>query len=80
MQHIVELRRPGADLAVTMAQIRTWLDHHRAETRLFEAAFLADRQIRFRLQFQNASDALAFASVLEGEVIGEPDRAGTLAA
>lgn len=78
--HIVEIRRPGAELGAVMAQMRTWLDHHRAESGLFDLAFLPDREIRFRLQFRDPSDASAFARVFEGEVIPEPHSAGGLAA
>jgi hypothetical protein len=73
--HIVEIRRHGADLGAIMAQMRAWLDHHQAEPSLFELSFLPDREIRFRLQFQNASDALAFVRVFDDEVLGERDTA-----
>jgi hypothetical protein len=70
--HLVEIRRPGTDLSAAIAQMRTWLDHHRAETSLFELAFLPEREVRFRLQFQNLMDASGFAGVFDGEVRGEP--------
>jgi hypothetical protein len=79
--HVVEIRRRGADLGATMAQMRAWLDHRQSEPSLFELTFLARREIRFRVQFQNASDALAFARAFEGKVSGELDiRAGNAAA
>ena len=68
--HIVEVCRPRADLGAVMAQMRTWADHHKIEPSLFEVSFLPGREVRFRLQFQSASDAFAFAAVFEGEVLG----------
>lgn len=59
--------------------MRTWLDHNRAEASVFELAFLPGREIRLRLQFKEARDALAFASVFEGDVVVD-DTAGNLAA
>jgi hypothetical protein len=67
--HLVETGRRFVDLGTTMTQMRTWFDHHRVEPSLF----LHDREIRFRLQFQNASDASAFASVLDCDGLGERD-------
>ena len=72
---VVEVTRSGADLGGTMTQMRTWLDHHQVEPALFELAFLAGRQIRFRFQFQSTSDALAFAGVFDGKVFSELDEA-----
>jgi hypothetical protein len=70
--HLVEILRHGVDLGPAMAQMRAWLDHRHAEPSLFELAFLPDREIRFRLQFQDARDALAFAGVFDGEVVSQP--------
>jgi len=47
--HIVEVRRDGADLGGVMAQMRTWVDHHRVQTTTFEVAFIPGREVRFRL-------------------------------
>jgi hypothetical protein len=69
------LLRCGAELGATMAQMRAWLDHHQAERSLFEWSFLPDREIRCRLRFQNASEALAFGHVFDDEVSGERDTA-----
>ena len=77
--HIVEIRCHAADLGVVMEQMRTWLDHHRVEPRLFDVAFLPG-EIRFRFQFKNASDVSGFASVFGGEILGDEDTAGNLAA
>lgn len=78
--HVVEISRRGVDLTAAMAQMRTWLDHNRAEPSLFELAFLPEREIRFRLQFENACDASAFARVFGGDVVGERVTAANLAA
>jgi hypothetical protein len=75
--HIVKIRRIGAGLGPVMGQMRTWLDHNRTEPSLFELAFLPGRDIRFRVKFQNAVDASAFARVFEGEMLS--DRAGLAA-
>jgi hypothetical protein len=72
---VVEITRPGADLGGTMTQMRTWLDHHQVEPALFELGFLPGRRIRFRFQFQKASEASTFARVFDGEVFSEQDEA-----
>jgi hypothetical protein len=51
--------------------MRTWADHHKIQSSLFEVAYLAGREVRFRLQFHNACDAFAFAGVFDGEVLGD---------
>jgi hypothetical protein len=66
--HIVEVRRQGADLGSVMAQMRTWIDHHRVEPSTFEVAFVSGCEVHFRLQFQSISDASAFARVFDGEL------------
>ena len=73
--HLVEMCRPAAELGAAMAQMRTWLDHRQTEPSLFELAFLAGRVVRFRLRFREASDAFAFASVFDGEVLDDADNA-----
>ena len=77
--YIVEIRCHAADLGVVMEQMRTWLDHHRVEPRLFDVAFLLG-EIRFRFQFKNASDVSGFASVFGGEMFDDEDTGGNLAA
>ena len=59
--HIVELYRSGQGLTGPMAQMRSWLDHHRIQATLFEFALLSTQEIRFRLQFRDAAEAAAFA-------------------
>src|SRR4051812_36441399 len=41
--HLVKVYRYGADFNAVMAQMRTWIDHHKAEPSLFEVAFLPHR-------------------------------------
>lgn len=62
--YIVEIVRQNAELHATMIQIRTWVKDHRVAIGSVELAFLRDREIRFRLQCQNASDASAIARFL----------------
>jgi hypothetical protein len=69
--HIVEVRWRGADLGGVMAQMRTWVDHHRVQPSTFEMALVSGGEVRFRLQFQSMSDASAFARVFEGELMAE---------
>jgi hypothetical protein len=73
--HLVEIRRPAADLGAVMAQMRTWLDHRQTGPSLFELAFLPGPEIRFRLRFGEVGDAFAFASVFDGEVLDDTDSA-----
>jgi len=80
VMHIVEIRCHAADLGVVMEQMRTWLDHHRVEPRLFDVAFLPGGELRFRIQFKNASEVSGFAGVFGGEMLGDEDTAGNLAA
>ena len=70
--YLVEIRRHGAELGVAMAQMRAWLDHRHLEPSLFELAFLPEREMRFRVQFQDAGDASAFAGVFDGEMVSQP--------
>lgn len=69
--YVVEVTQSGDGLAAPMTKMRTWLDHQRVEVALFEFALLPERQIRFRLQFQNQRDAATFARVFAGELISE---------
>jgi len=67
--HIIEVRRPNADLATAMAQMRTWLDNQAIEPVLFEIRFLPGRETRFRVQFRKRGDAVLFADSFDGEVL-----------
>jgi hypothetical protein len=70
--HIVELSRSGQGLAGPMAQMRTWLAHHRIDPILFEFALLPNREIRFRVQFREPAEAAAFAEAFGAS--GRPDQ------
>jgi hypothetical protein len=50
--------------------MRTWLDVHRVEPKLFQFSIISAGVI-FSLQFQNGGDAAAFARAFGGEVIGD---------
>jgi hypothetical protein len=78
--YIVEISRQSVDLRATMIQIKTWVRDHRVEPRSVELAFLRDREIRCRLQFENLSDALAVARFFDGEAFPERDIPDALAA
>ena len=62
-----------------MAEIRAWLDSHRIEPSLVQISFHPGRETRFRLTFQNASEAAAFAQAFDLEVLSS-DNAGGIAA
>jgi hypothetical protein len=78
--HIIDVRRRGAELSATMAQMRTWLDHHGIEPKLFELAFLPGRAIRFRVAFRCADEAASFGTVFGDETADYRDGADNLAA
>jgi len=78
--YIVEIVRQNAELHATMIQIRTWVRDHRVAIGSVELAFLRDREIRFRLQCQNASDASAIARFFDVEMFAECDVPDALAA
>ena len=78
--HIVEVRRPGAEFGTTMAEMRTWLDHHQVEARLFEFKRSADGELQFRLHFKQSTHAAALAILFNGEVLEDGKTAGVLAA
>ena len=71
--NIVEVRRPAADLGSAMAQMRTWVDHHRAEPSTFEVALVSRGEVRFRLRFEPLSEASAFARAFDGELLVATD-------
>lgn len=67
----VELRCHGAGLATVMTEARSWLDHHQAQTSLFELASAEVGVVVLRLQFQDTRQASAFANAFSGEVLSE---------
>ena len=78
--HIVEIRRRGAKFGATMAEMRTWLDHHQVEPNFFEFERTREGGVRFRLQFKKATDASALAIRFHGEVLEGGKSPGVLAA
>jgi len=70
--HIVEVCREGEGLAGPMAQMRTWLDGIGIQPLLFQMSLMAHATI-FRLQFQRAREARAFARAFGGQITTEPD-------
>lgn len=65
MLYIVEVRRIGTGLAVSMAEMRTWLDHHGIDPAEF-CHSSGGRGITFRVGFHSEDDALAFARAFHG--------------
>ena len=61
-----------------MADIRTWLDHRHIQPSVFRLSLIPGRTI-FRLEFESASEAEAFAGAFSGQVIGG-ERPGAVAA
>jgi hypothetical protein len=70
---VVEIRLRGMNLGAAMTQMRTWLDHFQTEPVLFESLFLPNRDIRFLIQFESASDASSFAKAFNGKLLSVPD-------
>jgi len=76
--YIVEIRQDGDGLVGPMADIRTWLDHRHIQPSVFRLSLIPGRTI-FRLEFESASEAEAFAGAFAGQVIGG-ERPGAVAA
>jgi hypothetical protein len=74
MVYIVEVRRIGHDLPAMMAEMRTWLDHSRAEIVAFEYS-AGGPGIAFRISFSTECDALAFAQAFGGRLTAAKIRA-----
>ena len=68
--HTVEVRSDDDDVAATMSQMRTWLDHHRFEPDSFRQLAVGAKT-RFRLEFKIESEAAAFAAAFRGRVSEE---------
>ncbi len=71
--HIVEIRRQGEGIIDPTAEMRIWLQRHGIEARLFEVSFLPAKEVRFRLQLWDPSDAAAFARAFDGDVLSSPE-------
>ena len=78
--HRVEIRRQCQGLGEPMAQMRTWLDARRVTPTLVELSFLPGKAIRFRLTFQNATEAASFAQAFGGEVLSGSEPGSSVAA
>jgi hypothetical protein len=74
--HIGQIRRDGDSLSGPMTAMRTWLDMHQIEPKLFQFSVISGGVV-FSLQFANAGEAAAFARAFGGAVISDQD---TLAA
>jgi hypothetical protein len=58
-------RRRGGGLVRPMAQMRHWLDTNRIAPRIFQL-----NKAAFRLEFDSAREARAFAGAFGGEISG----------
>jgi hypothetical protein len=70
MPHVVEVPRIGGDIAGPMGEMRSWLDVHHLEPRLFTFSAAA-RGVLFRLEFEVEGDAAAFANAFGGQELGD---------
>jgi hypothetical protein len=59
-------RRRGGGLVGPMAQMRHWLDTHRIAPRIFQL-----NKAAFRLEFESATEARAFAGAFGGQISGD---------
>lgn len=66
--HIVEIRRHSDTVAGPMAAMRTWLDVHQIQPKLFQFSIIPGGVV-FSLQFQDGGEAAAFARAFDGEMI-----------
>jgi hypothetical protein len=71
MLYTVEVRLIGGDLITSMSHMRTWLDHRRIEPDAFRHS-AGGAGITFRVDFKREDEALAFARVFGGRLIGVP--------
>jgi hypothetical protein len=55
-------------LAERMTTMRQWLDHQRFEPLTFRYSFAASA-IRFRVDFANEGEAVAFDSAFDGKIV-----------
>ncbi len=70
--YIVETRRQGeGGVCEPMTEMRSWLGQRRIRPASVELRLLPGKEVRFRLSFQNDTDADAFAGAFDGEVSGE---------
>ena len=65
--YIVEVGSFGGDIAVTMSNMRTWLDHNRSQPVIFRQV-VGDGTV-FRLEFRSEAEAAAFVGTFGGRLI-----------
>ena len=70
MLHVVEVRCVGDDIAGPMGEMRTWLDVHQIESRVFTFSAAA-RGVVFCLEFEVDGEARAFSTAFGGQVLGD---------
>lgn len=73
MLYSVEVRLIGGNLAASLTQMRTWLDHQRFEPDAFRHS-IGGAGITFRVDFKHETEALKFARAFGGRMIGIPVR------
>ena len=73
--HLVEIRRPAADLGAVMAQMRTWLDHMHYQPVGFRHSAVAKTAV-CRIDFTAEPDAKAFAQAFGGRLYAGATPAG----
>jgi len=71
--HAVEIRRFGEGVSEPMLRMRAWLGRHRIQPALIQFSFHPGKEIRFRLTFCAAGEAVAFAQAFQGEVLSGGD-------
>jgi hypothetical protein len=77
MIYTVEVRHIGSDtLAELMAAMRTWLDHHRIQPKLFNTS-TGCPGVTFRVGFSAVDEAGEFAQAFRGR-LGSADPQGAV--
>jgi hypothetical protein len=76
MPYTIEVRWIGADLAGSMAAMRTWLDSRGVNPTAFEHSS-GGPGITFRVSFREEEDALSFAQAFRGAFNQGTDPHGT---
>lgn len=65
----VKIRWQDEGVSGPISEMTTWLTRHGVEASLFELSFLPDKEVCFRIQFQNMKEAEAFAKAFNGCMI-----------
>jgi hypothetical protein len=71
MVYTVEVRLINADMLSFMSDMRTWLDHNRFEPDAFRCS-RGTPLTTYRLDFKSEDQAMAFAQVFGGRLLGLP--------